>query len=95
MISITWSATYRLHPNRVAIGLRLLARNLAIGQQIQAAGARPEHIREPVAFRAAHVEGLGTFRIDQQAIRVTPLRGATTNPVYALPWANCHVYYAA
>jgi hypothetical protein len=86
---------YRLHPNRVAIGLRLLARNLAIGQQIREAGARPDQVREPAAFRSAHVEGLGTFRTEQQAIIVTPLRLPAGEPVYALPWADCHVYYAA
>jgi hypothetical protein len=48
----------RLHPNHVAVGLRLLARNLALGLQIHEAGARPEVLREPRAFRAAHVEGL-------------------------------------
>src|SRR5688500_17563833 len=55
--------SYRLHPNRIAVAFRLLARNLAIGLQIREAGARPAVIREPVAFRAAHVEGLGTFRV--------------------------------
>src|SRR5579884_2132205 len=54
-------ASYRLHPNRVAVGFRLLARNLAIGLQVADAGRRPAVIREPRAFRAAHVDGLGTF----------------------------------
>jgi hypothetical protein len=87
--------SYRLHPNRVAIGLRLLARNLAIGHQIREAGARPDPIREPLAFRAAHVEGLGTFHTDQQTIVVTPLRAAADAHVFPLPWADCHVRYAA
>jgi hypothetical protein len=64
---------YRLHPNQVAIGFRLLARNLAIGVQIQAAGARPDVIREPRAFRARQVEGLGTFRLSPEAIELRPL----------------------
>ena len=37
--------TYRLHPNRVALGFRLLARNLAIGLQVRDAGGRPDRIR--------------------------------------------------
>ena len=49
--------SYRLHPNRVALGFRLLARNLAIGLPIADAAARPTTIRQPVAFRAAHGEG--------------------------------------
>jgi Transposase DDE domain len=87
--------SYRLHPNRVAVGLRLLARNLAIGQQVRDAGARPDPIREPLAFRAAHVEGLGTFVADRQTLVVTPLRIPTDAHTYALPWANCHVRYVA
>jgi hypothetical protein len=80
--------SYRLHPNRVAIGFRLLARNLAIGLQIAAADARPATIREPVAFRAAHVEGLGTFVHDGSTIRLT---GPTAVPdqVHRLPWTGC------
>jgi hypothetical protein len=60
------------------VGHRLLARNLAIGLQIRdamerpagprlhgrAADARPAVIREPAAFRASHVDGLGTFHQD-------------------------------
>src|SRR5262249_15588791 len=42
--------SYRLHPNRVAVGFRLLARNLAIGLQIAEAQGRPDVIREPRAF---------------------------------------------
>ena len=53
--------SYRLHPNRIAIGFRLLARNLAIGFQMEQVQGRPEHIREPLAFRALHVDALGTF----------------------------------
>src|SRR5204863_2551646 len=41
----------RLRPNRVAVGFRLLAGNLAIGLQIRDADARPAAIREPAAFR--------------------------------------------
>jgi hypothetical protein len=78
---------YRLHPNRVALGFRLLARNLAIGLQITDAGGRPETIREPAAFRASHVDGLGTFALDGPTILLTrprPAPGAT----YALPWTD-------
>jgi hypothetical protein len=78
---------YRLHPNRVAIGFRLLARNLAIGLQIADAAARPPVIREPAAFRAAHVDGLGTFRLAARVIlleRPLPVPAAT----YRLPWTD-------
>ena len=81
---------YALHPNRVVIGFRLRARNLAIGLQIHDADARPTPIREPAAFRAAHVDGLGTFARDHHdahAIRLTIPR-ATAGDCYALPWTN-------
>ena len=86
---------YRLHPNRVAIGLRLLARNLAIGHQIRAAGARPDQIREPLAFRATQVEGLGIMRGDHQTIVVTPLRGPIDDLPIPVAWARRHVRYVA
>ncbi|MDP8923490.1 MAG: transposase [Chloroflexota bacterium] len=74
----------RLHPNRVAIGFRLLARTLAFGLQFRDADARPAAIREPVAFRAVHVEGLGTFVQDRQAILLTRLTAAS-DQVHHLP----------
>ncbi|HEY8597261.1 MAG TPA: hypothetical protein VIL85_02455 [Thermomicrobiales bacterium] len=43
--------SYRLHPNQVAIGFRLLARNLASGAQLVWAQARPIVIREPRTVR--------------------------------------------
>jgi Transposase DDE domain len=93
---------YRLHPNRVAIGFRLLARNLALGRQIAQAGGRPATIREPAAFRAAHVEGLGTVVRAGRTLRLTPLRptappgpppalGAPHRPPRGLR-ANCGIY---
>jgi hypothetical protein len=78
---------YRLHPNRVALGFRLLARNLAIGLQIHDANARPTTIREPAAFRAAHVDGLGTFTLDGRAIRLTRPRPGPA-ATYLLPWTD-------
>jgi hypothetical protein len=86
--------SYRLHPNRVAIGFRLLARNLAIGLQIAAADGRPAPIREPAAFRAAHVEGLGTFARARRTLLLTPHR-PTTRRTYRLPWARLTVRLAA
>ena len=77
----------RLHPNRVAVGFRLLARNLAIGLQIRDAAARPAVIREPLAFRATHVEGLGTFGQQRRTIYLTPLQALPT-PHLRLPWAR-------
>ncbi|MBW3655826.1 MAG: transposase, partial [Gemmatimonadetes bacterium] len=87
--------SYRLHPNQVAVGFRLLARNLAIGHQIAAAQARPAVIREPRAFRASRVEGPGTFSVVQQTIVVTPLRAAADDQPYPLPWTQRAVHYAA
>ncbi len=85
---------YHLHPNQVAIGFRLLARTLAIGRQIAEAHARPDGIHEPRAFRASHVEGLGTFRIEREEIHRTRLRPAGTNRC-DLPWGQRTVLYAA
>ena len=86
--------SYRLHPNRVAVGFRLLARNLAIGLQIAEADARPAVIREPAAFRATHVEGLGTFACDEHAILLTHPR-AIPGQTYALPWTHRTVHLVA
>ena len=77
----------RLHPNRAAVGFRLLARNLAIGLQIHDAAARPAVIREPLAFRATHVEGLGTFGQQRRTIYLAPLLPLPT-PQLRLPWAR-------
>jgi Transposase DDE domain len=86
--------TTRLHPNRVAVGFRLLARNLAIGLQIHEAQARPAVIREPVAFRAIHVEGLGLFYHERETLILAPLvpAGART---WALPWTRQFVRLVA
>lgn len=86
--------SYRLHPNQVAIGFRLLARNLAIGLQIAQAGTRPDVIREPRAFRSAHVEGLGTFVHQRRTITVTH-RLPTPPQRWRLPWARLTVRSAA
>ena len=86
--------SYRLHPNRVALGFRLLARNLAIGLQIADAGARPTTIREPTAFRAAHVDGLGTFvRTDRTVLLTHP--HAAADQTYRLPWTALTVRLVA
>ena len=89
--------SYRLHPNRVAIGFRLLARNLAIGLQIADADARPTPIREPVAFRAAHVEGLGLFVQDCQTVLLTAPHAMPDQrePLYHLPWTQRTVRFVA
>src|SRR5579872_3090948 len=79
--------SYRLHPNRVAVGFRLLARNLAIGLQIAEAQQRPEIIREPRAFRAEHVDGLGSFVQHGPLLVLTPLR-PNGEDCYRLPWTE-------
>ncbi len=78
---------HRLHPNRVALGFRLLARNLAIGLQVHDADGRPDRIREPAAFRAAHVDGLGTFALDGPTILLARLR-PDAEATYPLPWTG-------
>jgi hypothetical protein len=84
----------RLAPNRVAVGFRLLARNLAIGLQLHAAAARPAIIREPLAFRAQQVEGLGLFVHERRTITLMPLQ--PTEPLrLRLPWTRCVVQLAA
>ena len=85
---------YRLHPNRIAVGFRLLARNLAIGLQLAAAEQLPSVIREPRAFRAAHVDGLGTFTVQGRTIIVRPLRPSTTQRLH-LGWSHQVVRLAA
>jgi hypothetical protein len=88
--------SYHLHPNQVAIGFRPLARNLAIGQQIHTAQARPDIIREPRAFRVAHGEGLGTFTAAGPAILLAAWPPAPDpSPPYALPWTQRLVRYVA
>jgi Transposase DDE domain len=84
----------RLAPNRVALGFRLLARNLAIGLQIHDAAARPAILREPLAFRAQQVEGLGLFVQQRRTITLTPLQ-ATKPRRLRLPWARRVVHLAA
>jgi hypothetical protein len=78
---------YRLHPNRVAIGFRRLARNRAIGLQIHDADARPAQIREPAAFRATHVDGRATFTLDGPTILLAHPR-TDAEATYALPWTD-------
>jgi len=87
----------RLHPNRAAVGLRIVARNAALGLQIDAAGRRPEHLREAPAFRAAHVEGLGLCSTAGRTVTVTP---SAPPPAHAprrihLPWTRRTVHLAA
>jgi hypothetical protein len=89
----------RLPPARVAVGFRLLARNLAIGLQLHDAQGRPATLREPAAFRAAHVDGLGTFVRDARAstIHLAPLRAPHSQPRpphrLPLPWTGLTVLH--
>jgi hypothetical protein len=79
--------TTRLHPNRVALGFQLLARNLALGFQLHAAQGRPAVLREPRAFRATHVEGLGLFHRHAATLVLMPLQPAPPQ-TWALPWTR-------
>jgi hypothetical protein len=84
----------RLAPNRIAVGFRLLARNLAIGLQLHEAVTLPVVIREPLAFRATQVEGLGLFVQHQQTLWVTPFQPMAPR-MWALPWADLVVRLVA
>ena len=84
----------RLHPNRIAVGFRLLARNLAIGLQLHEAESLPISIREPHAFRATQVEGLGLFTQQQHTLWVTPYH-PTPPQVWSLPWPDLVVQLVA
>jgi hypothetical protein len=86
---------YTLHPNRVAVGFRLLARNLAVGRQIALAGQRPEPVREPAAFRAEHLDGLGTFAVAARTVTLAPLRPRPGPTRLRLPWTGRVVVVAA
>lgn len=77
----------RLHPNQVAVGFRLLARNLAIGLQLHEAPALPIVLREPLAFRAAYVAGLGTFVRERRTIYLRPLHDRPPQH-WRLPWTR-------
>jgi Transposase DDE domain len=77
----------RLQPNRVAVGFRLLARNLAIGLQLHQAADLPIAIREPLAFRAVHVDGLGTFSQQRRTVYLTPLQPLPLQ-FLRLPWTR-------
>lgn len=89
----------RLHPNRIAVGFRLLARNLALGLQIQDAGGRPPVLHEPLAFRAAQVEGLGLFVRRERLIWLVPYQPLPMPPgvptVWHVPWTDQAVSLAA
>lgn len=78
----------------MAIGFRLLARNLAIGLQLKEAQGRPEIIREPLAFRAEHVDGLGSFDQRGTLLLLAPLDSDGAQR-YSLPWTRLVVQVAA
>jgi hypothetical protein len=86
--------SYRLHPNQIALGFRLLARNLALGYQIAQHGSRPVHLLEPRAFRAAQVDGLGTFTLQRRTIHLHPLQPGPLQR-FRLPWSRRVVQLAA
>ena len=88
--------TTRLGPNRVALGFRLLARNLALGYQLAQAApaADPPPLAEPHAFCAAQVEGLGQFLHDGRTIYLRPLQ-PTLGQTWTLPWTRRRVRLAS
>lgn len=79
--------TTRLQPNRIAIGLQLLARNLALGFQIHEANGHPPVLREPRAFRASSTQGLGLFQRHDATLLLRPLQPAPPQ-LWSLPWTQ-------
>lgn len=76
----------------------LVAENALLRQQLlvlRRSVKRPDVIREPRAFHATRVEGLGTFSMGQDTIVVTPLRAKPADQTYPLPWTQQTVHYAA
>ena len=84
----------RLAPNRAAVGFRLLARNLALGLQLREAATDTVVLHEPLAFRAAHVDGLGLFRQLRQTITIRSLMPTVAQRLH-LPWTKRTVHLAA
>jgi hypothetical protein len=80
--------SYRLAPNRVAVGFRLLARNLAIGHQLAEASNAPIMIREPLAFRLQHVQGLGIFTCQRRTVRLRPISPGNFSQRLKLTWTR-------
>jgi hypothetical protein len=74
-------------PNRLAVGFRLLARNLALGYQLAQADGKPRPLAEPRAFAAAQVDGLGTFVQEGPILYLRPRRAPTADQYY-LPWSH-------
>jgi hypothetical protein len=79
--------TTRLHPNRVALGFQLLARNLALGYQLHEAAGQPTVLREPRAFRTGYVEGLGLFERQEASLILLPLQPLPPQ-TWTLPWTH-------
>lgn len=83
--------SYHLHPNQVAIGFRLLARNLALGWQLAQTGAaastgrHPVRLLEPRAFRVTQVEGLATFVAEPQTLTIRGRQSSPAPPCF-LTW---------
>ena len=86
--------SYRLPPNRIAVGFRLLARNLALGYQLHTQAGRTAPLAEPLAFRARWVEGLGTFTLAQHLLVLATWDYRALSPCF-LPWTGLTVISAA
>ena len=84
----------RLAPNRVAIGFRLLARNLALGLQLHQAAPGPVVRQEPLALRTTQVDGLGLFHQLRRTITIRPLVPTRLRRLH-LPWSGRTVHLAA
>ena len=76
------------------MGFRLLVRNLAIGLQLVESQGRREHIRGPIAVRAEHVDGLGSFVRHGRLLLLRPL-DTDGEHRYHLDWSRLTVQVAA
>jgi hypothetical protein len=86
--------SYRLHPNRIAVGFRLLARTLALGYQLHQQAGTAAPLAEPLAFRGRSVDGLGTFTVEHGVIHLVAWDGPPV-PSCRLPWTGVTVLAAA
>lgn len=68
--------------------------NLAIGLQLATAEPWPSVIRERRAFRAAHVDGLGTFTVEGRTLVLHPFRQSPAQQFH-LSWTRRVVHLAA
>lgn len=86
--------SYTLHPNRIAIAFRLLARNLQLGYQLEQAPGEPQPLAEWRRMRALLVEGAGTVHQNGMTIAIGR-PGVPPAPTLQLLWSGYRVNWLA